>query len=237
MLFKLAFEPTSTDALRCANGGFGRNVVSERSARFGATHILRYAAAARYTPNLDCVKRSFYIGDMSLKKIILAAVEPLFDRNGFMASGMDRLTDAAGVSSRTLYKHFGSKTGLMAAVLGERDRRFRSRLNVRTVDAFFAALEEWIRVEGARGCLFLRALGETGGDTPEIVAAVQTQKAFLRERIGDIVRLQLNEPRDDLVDQLLVLFEGATAAAPYRGAEAASAARKAASILVLSARK
>ena len=174
---------------------------------------------------------------MDLKKTILEAVEPLFDRNGFMASGMDRLTDAAGVSSRTLYKHFGSKTGLMAAVLDERDRRFRSRLDVRTVDAFFAALEDWIRVEGARGCLFLRTLGETGGDTPEIFAAVQAQKAFLRERIGDIVRAQLDEPREDLADQLLILFEGATAAAAYRGPEAASAAREAAGILVSNARK
>ena len=174
---------------------------------------------------------------MDLKTTILKAVEPLFDRYGFMASGMDRLTEAAGVSSRTLYKHFGSKTGLMAAVLAERDRRFRSRLDVRTVDALFAALEEWILVEGARGCLFLRALGETGGDTPEIVTAVQRQKAFLRERVGDIVRLQLGEPREDLVSQLLVLFEGATAAAAYRGAEVASAARVAAGTLVANARK
>lgn len=174
---------------------------------------------------------------MDTKKTILEAAEPLFDRNGFMASGIDRLTDAAGVSSRTLYKYFGSKTGVIAAVLDERDRRFRSRFDVWTVDALFAALEDWVRVEGARGCLFLRALGETGGDTPEISAAVWTQKAFLRERIGDIVRVEINEPREKLVDQLLVLFEGATAAAAYRGPMAASAAREAAGILVSSARK
>lgn len=174
---------------------------------------------------------------MDLKKTILEAVEAQVDRNGFMASGMDWLTAAAGVSSRTLYKHFGSKIGLMAAVLDERDRRFRSCLDVPTVDALFAALEDWIRIEGARGCLFLRALGETGGDRPEIVAAVQRQKAFLRERIGDIVRSQLDEPQENLVNQLLVLFEGATAAAAYRGPEAASAAREAADILVSNASK
>lgn len=174
---------------------------------------------------------------MSVRNTILRAVEPLFDRNGFMASGMDRLTEAAGVSSRTLYKHFGSKAGLMVATLGERDRRFRARLDVRTVDAFFAALEDWIRVEGARGCLFLRALGETGGDTREIVAAVHTQKEFLRDRIGDIVHVELGEPRDELADQLLVLFEGATAAAAYRGVEAASAARRAAGVLLANAKQ
>lgn len=174
---------------------------------------------------------------MGVKETILRAVEPLFDRDGFMASGMDRLTGAAGVSSRTLYKHFGSKNGLMVAALDERDRRFRSRLDVRTVDAFFAALEDWIRVEGARGCLFLRALGETGGEIPEIVAAVHAQKAFLRGRIGDIVHVELGEPCEGLAEQLLVLFEGATAAAAYRGPEAVSSAREAAGILLSNARR
>ena len=39
----------------------------------------------------------------------------------------DRLTKAARMSSRTLYKHVGSKTGLMARVLTECDRRFMAR--------------------------------------------------------------------------------------------------------------
>lgn len=166
---------------------------------------------------------------------IVTAAEKLFDRHGYVATGMDRLTEAAGMSSRTLYKHAGSKAQLMAAVLAERDRRFMRRIKVESVDALFAALEEWIRTEGARGCLFLRARGETGGDTPEIAEVVAAHKAEFRERIGEIVATDLGRDEPILAEQVLVLFEGATHAAVYRGAEAVSAARAAAALLVESA--
>lgn len=166
---------------------------------------------------------------------IITAAEKLFDRHGYVATGMDRLTEAAGLSSRTLYKHAGSKAQLMAAVLAERDRRFRHRIDVRSVDALFLALEEWIRTEGARGCLFLRARAETGGDTPEIAEVVAAHKAAFRERVGEIVAADLGRDESILAEQVLVLFEGATHAAVYRGPEAISAARAAAALLVESA--
>ena len=169
---------------------------------------------------------------MNTKANIIRAAEQLFDRHGFTASGVDRLTRAANVSSRTLYKHVGSKIGLVSAVLGERDRRFGKRIDVRTIQALFDALEDWIRVEGARGCLFLRALGETGGSEPDVTAAVEAQKASLSERIHAIVALELGAGDEDLAEQILVLFEGATAAAVYRGPGAVASARDAALALM-----
>lgn len=168
---------------------------------------------------------------------LISAAEKLFDRHGYAATGMDRLTQAAGMSSRTLYKHAGSKAQLMTAVLTERDRRFMRRMEVQSVDAFFAALEDWIRVEGARGCLFLRIWAETGADTPEIGEVIAAHKTAFRERLGEIVAADLGAHADPvLVEQVLVLFEGATHAAVYRGTAAVSAARAAAAILVERAR-
>lgn len=163
---------------------------------------------------------------------LIAAAERLFDRHGYMATGMDRLTEAAGISSRTLYKHAGSKAQLMARVLTERDRRFMARIDVESVDALFAALEHWVRGEGSRGCLFLRSRAETGGDTPEIAEAVAAHKAAFRQRVGDIVAEDLGHDDTALIEQVLVLFEGATHAAVYRGDEAISAARAVAAILL-----
>lgn len=174
---------------------------------------------------------------MDLTEKLTAAAEKLFDRHGYMATGMDRLTGAAGMSSRTLYKHAGSKAQLMARVLTERDRRFMTRLDVRSVDALFAALEDWVRVEGNRGCLFLRTRAETGGDTPEIAAAVEAHKTAFHRRIYEVVAMDLGREDPALADQVLVLFEGATHAAVYRGAEAVFAARAAADTLVESARR
>ena len=170
---------------------------------------------------------------MDITTKLITAAEKLFDRNGYKATGMDRLTEAAGMSSRTLYKHAGSKAALMASVLTERDRRFMRRLEVRTVDALFAALDDWVRVEGTRGCLFLRARAETGGDTPEIAEAVAAHKEAFRERIVDVVAVDIGGGGDpDLAEQIIVLLEGATHAAVYRGADAIASARTAASILV-----
>jgi len=168
---------------------------------------------------------------------LIAAAERLFDQHGYMATGMDRLTEAAGMSSRTLYKHAGSKAQLMGRVLAERDRRFMAGIDVDSVDALFAALQDWLRLEGARGCLFLRSQGETGGDIPEIAETVGAHKTSFRQRLGDIVAKDLGCENMSLSEQVLVLFEGATHAAVYRGDEAVSAARAAAAILVERARR
>lgn len=163
---------------------------------------------------------------MKSSQSLVATAEQLFDRYGFTATGMDRLALAAGMSSRTLYKYAGSKTALIAEVLRQRDERFLAQLDVATVDEMFVALENWIGTEGARGCLFLRAVSETGGDIAEIAEMTRAHKARLFERIRDVVRLELgDENNQQLAAQLLILLEGATAAAIYRGVEAVTTAR------------
>ncbi|ETX13702.1 TetR family transcriptional regulator [Roseivivax halodurans JCM 10272] len=173
---------------------------------------------------------------MDMTSQLTAAAERLFDRHGYMATGMDRLTEAAGMSSRTLYKHAGSKAALMARVLTERHRRFMARIDVRTIDALFAALEDWVRVEGSRGCLFLRSRAETGGDTPEIAEAVALHKEAFHRRVSEVVAMDRGREDLALAEQVLVLVEGATHAAVYRGADAVSAARAAAAVLLERAR-
>ena len=167
---------------------------------------------------------------------LTVVAERLFDTNGYTATGMDRLIQAAGMSSRTLYKRIGSKAALMGRVLAERDRRFMKSMEVQSVDALFDAIEDWVRTEGARGCLFLRTLSETGGATPEIAAAVTKHKGAFQDRVQKIVAADLGHEDPALAEQILVLAEGATHAAVYRGAAAVSAARSAASLLIAARR-
>lgn len=171
---------------------------------------------------------------MNTETPLISTAERLFDRHGFTATGMDRVAQAACMSSRTLYKHAGSKTALIAAVLSERDDRFMRLLDVSTVDALFESLERWIQQEGARGCLFLRAQGESGGEVAEISKAMLKHKARLSEKIHCILCLERGE--DDcleLAEQLLILIEGATAAAVYRGPQAVKTARSMAALLLM----
>ncbi len=177
---------------------------------------------------------------MDKRAELIAAADRLFDRHGFMATSMDQLTEAAGMSSRTLYKHIGSKTDLIVAVLAERHQRFMRQMEVEveSVDALFAALENWVATEGANGCLFLRAVGETGGDVPEVVDVMADHKAMLGLRIEQIVKTEVpGHHATDLAEQILVLFEGAMTASIYRGLYAVQSARQAASALMAQARR
>lgn len=162
----------------------------------------------------------------------MTAAEQVFDRHGFAATGMARLIGEAGLSSRTVYKHAGSKTALMAAVLRQRHQRFFAAVAGRSVDDLFASMETWVREEGARGCLFFRAQAETGRALPEIEAVVADYHAQLVALIDERVAAELGRPDTELAEQVLVLFEGATTAASYRGAGAITAARAGAGQLI-----
>ena len=174
---------------------------------------------------------------MTIMDRLVTASEALFDRHGFTATGMDKLTQSASISSSTLYKHAGSKNALIVAVLSARDRRFEAQMmQVKSIAGLFDALEEWVNVEGARGCLFLRAQGETGGEVTEINEAVSAHKTRVRKRIEALVSDETGGQGDPILsDQILILFEGATAAAVYRSGQAVAAARQAAATLMAGA--
>lgn len=170
------------------------------------------------------VKHSFYIACMDIDARLLAAAERLFDRDGFNATGMGRLIEETGLSSRTVYKHATSKSALMAMVLSERQRRFFEHADFCSTEALFASLTAWVEQEGARGCLFFRTYAETGGTTPEIERRVADYHARLHTAIADLVTLETGVADEELTDQILALFEGATTAATYRGAAVIEAA-------------
>jgi len=174
---------------------------------------------------------------MSTKKSsIVSSAEHVFDSGGF-GSSVDVLAQAAGVSTRTLYKHVGSKSRLVTAVLNERSERFFASFDVRTVRDLFDRLADWTTVEGARGCLFLRANGENGSSSPDCDAAVTLYRHRLHNLVDRIVTAEAGPiATTTLVEQVLILFEGATSAASYRGAQAITAARAAAETLIEHAR-
>jgi AcrR family transcriptional regulator len=173
---------------------------------------------------------------MDTNPALLEVAERLFYEQGYLATSMDTLASSARMSSRTLYKHGGSKAALAVEVLATRDRRFFEQADVLQVRALFDALAGWVAREGARGCLFLRIVGETGGMEPAIVAAVQAHKTRLSERVARIVEAELGRADDVLAARIVLLFEGAVAASAWQGGAAIEVARGAADDLVEAAR-
>jgi len=178
---------------------------------------------------------------MDKRDVILSTAEQVFCREGFRATGVDRLLEPAGASTRTLYKHFGSKNGLALAILKGRDQRFFAAMNAVAgtgpVSGMFDVLLDWMGEEGAVGCPFLRALGEYHSEDPEIAAFAQSHKQRMRAMIAERVETAVGAPDPRLADQVWLLFEGAVSAAAVAGDEMVNAAQNAAEALVAAASK
>ncbi|MEO0394101.1 MAG: helix-turn-helix domain-containing protein [Pseudomonadota bacterium] len=180
---------------------------------------------------------------MSKQDDILNAAEALFDARGFHAVGIDAVIERAGVSPRTLYRHFASKNVLVAAVLKHRDQRFWSFYEASAAkhlsahgDPVLAAVDamgDWLTEESHHGCLFLKALGEFAEDEPAII---EVSRAHKQKLLADLCARAKHHTADNaqvLGRQLFLLVEGAMAEARLFGAhEATDYARAAAWALV-----
>jgi AcrR family transcriptional regulator len=165
----------------------------------------------------------------------------VFETNGFRGVGVDAVLAPSGVSTRTLYKHFGSREALVEAVLEARHRQFMLRLEGNQPDDpvgdLFDQLAQWLDEHGARGCMLLRARSEYAGASPEIVALVRRQKEEFEREIARRVALGLGKENASLAVQIWILFEGATAAASVSENSVVTQAKQAASALVALARQ
>jgi AcrR family transcriptional regulator len=168
---------------------------------------------------------------------IIAGAARTFEDEGFRGVGVDRLLAPSGTSTRTLYKHFGSRDALVVAVLEARHRAFMERLAAKRdkadpVGSLFQTLRAWLEERGARGCMLLRARGEYSAASEEIVALVRGQKDAFRREIATRVECALGRGDAALSVQLWLLFEGATAAASVADLTMVDAAEDAARSLI-----
>lgn len=164
----------------------------------------------------------------------------IFEAEGFRGIGIDRVIAPSGVSTRTLYKHFGSRDGLVIAVLETRHRAFMDLLSDEHGDPvgnLFDSLEAWMLTHSARGCMLLRARSEYATASEPIVSLVRQQKDEFRAEVASRVRAALGREDAQLATQIWLLFEGATAAASVANTAVIEDAKAAALALVAHARE
>ena len=154
---------------------------------------------------------------MDKRTDIIAGATAIFDTEGFRGVGVDRVLAPSGASTRTLYKQFGSKDGLVAAVLEEWHGAFLKRLEAEAdetdpIGSLFQTLLRGFRERGSRGCMLLRAKAEYTSASSEIVDLVRLRKQEFRELIATLVAKALGRRNDRLTTQVWLLFEGAVAA-------------------------
>jgi AcrR family transcriptional regulator len=175
---------------------------------------------------------------------IIDAAYTLFYQSGFMRTGVDAIADAAGITKRTLYQHFGSKDELIEAVLGhqhqmalERIRRWADCITGKPdqmVIAIFEKLAQWAAGTDWQGSGFTRAAVEFA-DLPGHPArkAARRQKEEVEMYLVEKFAAQDLEDAEQLVRELLLLIEGCQALALiHDNLDYIHAARHAALILV-----
>ena len=170
----------------------------------------------------------------------------LFKRDGFHATGIDRIIAEADIAKMTMYRHFPAKDELIVAVLEHRARRFERQLDRlmaeeatprQKIATILDWHERWFRDSDFHGCLFAHALAEFGDPGHPVFQAVSRQKNGLRLRMQAILEQVMPiERARDAAAALLMLIEGATLMAQMGEVDAAIGnARKAAAAILAGA--
>lgn len=167
----------------------------------------------------------------------------VFYRDGFHATGMDKLVEETGVSKTSMYKHFRTKEDLILAALRLRDEQFRNWLFRRMQElggtpgeqllAMFDALDEWFNQPEFRGCMFIKASAEYQEAAHPIHTQAAEHKRLLFNHVRGLAEKAGAADPGAIARRLLLLKEGAIVTAHLGSAEDPAGDAKAAAKALL----
>ncbi|MFG3255231.1 TetR/AcrR family transcriptional regulator [Streptomyces sp. NPDC048172] len=155
-------------------------------------------------------------GTRDARERVLNAATSLFYENGITATGVDVISEHAGVGKMSLYRHFTSKDDLVVAVLKSQDQFHLDFLLPETTDqgprqqvaAMFDRIAHAATGGGFNGCPFLRAGLELPTDHPGR-RVVREHKARFRARLRTLMEALGVADAAALAWQLATLADGA----------------------------
>ena len=147
---------------------------------------------------------------------ILETIDRLFYRQGIRAVGVDTIVAELGISKKTLYRYFRSKSEMIEAYLRGRFRPLpvdSDKPPAEQILSNFAWLERSLSSKKEyRGCAYLNALAELGDDERESRDLAASFKESRRLWFRDLLsKLDVDDP-DTLATQLSLLVDGAYSA-------------------------
>lgn len=176
------------------------------------------------------------------RDLILDCARQLFAREGFHATGVDRILDQAGVAKMTLYNHFGSKEQLIVEVVDQASLQLVGLMDSWTnasedpfeqVILLFEGLAGWFDSPDRCGCLIQAAAAEFSDPDSPVGQAILRHQERVQAFLTKITRATECPDASGLAARIGLLFAGAMSAARIcRCREPADEAKKAAAILL-----
>ncbi|MDQ2084488.1 TetR/AcrR family transcriptional regulator [Xanthobacteraceae bacterium Astr-EGSB] len=145
-------------------------------------------------PNVPPMAAAGLPPEPSPRERLIEAATRLFCRYGINSVGIDAVIAAAGTAKTTLYKTFGSKDGLVEAVL-EREGETWRRWFLAEIDGdggsaterlarIGPALRRWFSRHEFYGCPFINAVGESDKADDRMRSLALAHKKIVLERIA-----------------------------------------------------
>lgn len=164
---------------------------------------------------------------------LLDAADRLFYQEGVRAVGIDRVLAEAGVAKASLYSHFGCKDDLIAAHVARRIEDARTTIDAHVAPfpeseralRFFDFVVDWAEQPDFRGCPVQHVVGALADRAHPARVMAATQRDWLMSRFTEWARAAGAPDPRRTGGALLVLFDGAVAAAEQDGPERARDAR------------
>ncbi|MFG3556839.1 TetR/AcrR family transcriptional regulator [Micromonospora sp. NPDC047557] len=154
---------------------------------------------------------------------IVEAATPLLYERGLDGIGVAELCALVGASKETLYRYFGSKEGLIQAVLEARSERVTTWIAGAVaaagddprdqLAAVFDELQRWYDEPGFRGCAMQNAAAQHHAEAVRAITSRHLDRRL--DLLTAIARRAGAVDAEALGRQLLVLVEGATLLAAH----------------------
>lgn len=168
-------------------------------------------------------------GSASLRDRILQTADELFYRHGIHSVGIDRIIEESGVAKMTFYRHFPSKTDLIAKYLAQKEQNWQRLVAQFTGDtaktpaakllAIFDALELAIKNPGFCGCPFIKALAEFGPERnePGVRAQIATHFTEMERVVTPLLKQARPKDAKKLLQPFMSLITGTIVVAQATG--------------------
>jgi AcrR family transcriptional regulator len=156
--------------------------------------------------------------EVTPKDKVFQTAARLFYQHGYRAIGVDTIAAESGIGKMTLYRHYPSKDDLIVAYLKNSNELFWKNFEQITKDsptprkklqAFFQALQDYVKTPECYGCPFLNVVTEyPETDYPGHQVALE-HKQSVRVRFRQLAKEAGATKPDALADQLFLLMDGA----------------------------